>query len=136
MIDIDERHWPLVIFRFSKDVTLAQLNKYLARQDELLARHEPTASLVLAEDVKLWDTPVLRRQAEWIKQNDELLRTYGLGSALVMQSPLVRGMLKAVLWMAPMPQPHVVCGTVEEALRWLRERVAKANLRIELPAKL
>jgi hypothetical protein len=136
MIDIDERHWPLVIYRFRGEVSLTELNAYLVRQDELLARHQPTASLVLAEEIKLWATPVLRRQADWIKQNQELLRRHSVGAALVLQSPIVRGMLKAILWMQPMPQPHAVCATVDDGLAWLRERVRRANLPLDLPAKL
>ena len=136
MIDIDERHWPLVVYRFRGGVSLAELEAYLQRQDELLARQQPTASAVLTEGAKLWETPVLRRQAEWIKQNQDLLRRYSVGAALVLHSPIVRGMLKAILWMQPMPQPHVVCATVPDALAWLRERLSRANLHFELPAEL
>jgi hypothetical protein len=45
-------------------------------------------------------------------------------------------MLKAILWIQPMPQPYAVCSTVEEALRWLRERVASANASIAVPDHL
>jgi hypothetical protein len=62
------------------------------------------------------------------------MRKYSLGAALVITSPVVRGMLKALLWMQPMPQPHIVCGTTEEALRWLRDRFRSE--RIDLPSSL
>jgi hypothetical protein len=136
MIDVDERHWPFVVFHFRGQVSMDELEKYLARQDELLARHQPTCSIVLAEEAKLWETPVLRRQAEWIKTNQELLRRYSLGAALVIQSPIVRGMLKAILWIQPMPQPHAVFPRVDDALRWLRERVRLANAAITIPNQL
>ena len=136
MIDVDERLWPLVIYRFRGLVSMDEMNKYLARQDVLLARHQPTLSLVIATETKLWETPVLRRQADWIKENQELLRRYSLGAALVIQSPIVRGMLKAILWIQPMPQPYAVFPTVEGALRWLREQVARANAQIVVPERL
>ena len=136
MIEIDDRLWPLVIFRFRFRPTMEELEAYLARQDAMLARRERMISLVLAEEAKLWETPVMRRQADWIKQNEELLRQYSLGAAMVLQSPIVRGMLKAILWIQPMPQPYAVCSTVEEALRWLRERVASANASIAVPDHL
>ncbi len=136
MIDVDERRWPLVVYRFRGRVSMEEMNDYLARQDVLLARHQPTLSLVLTEEPKLWETPVLRRQAEWIKKNEETLRRYSLGAALVIESPIVRGMLKAVLWIQPMPQPYAVFPTIEEALRWLREQVARAKLSIQVPERL
>jgi hypothetical protein len=45
-------------------------------------------------------------------------------------------MLKAILWIQPMPQPYTVCSTVEEGLRWLRERVASAHASIAVPERL
>jgi hypothetical protein len=136
MIEIDDRLWPLVIFRFRFRPSMDELERYLARQEEMLARKQPMISLVQAEQAKLWETPVLRRQAEWIKDHEALLRQYSLGVAMVMQSPIVRGMLKAILWIQPMPQPYTVCSTVEEGLRWLRERVASAHASITVPERL
>ena len=68
MIDVDERLWPLVIYRFRGQVSLQEMNDYLARQDVLLARRQPTLSLVLAEEAKLWEAVVLRRQADSISR--------------------------------------------------------------------
>jgi hypothetical protein len=136
MIEIDDRLWPLVIFRFRFRPSMDELERYLARQEEMLARKQPMISLVQAEQAKLWETPVLRRQAEWIKDHEALLRQYSLGVAMVMQSPIVRGMLKAILWIQPMPQPYTVCSSVEEGLRWLRERVASAHASITVPERL
>ncbi len=136
MIDVDERHWPLVVYRFSGRVSMEEMDSYLARQDALLARHQLTLSLVLATETKLWDPPVMRRQADWIKLNQELLRRYSIGAALVIHSPIVRGMLKAILWIQPMPQPYAVFSTVEGALGWLRDQVAKANAQIVVPERL
>jgi hypothetical protein len=136
MIEIDDRHWPLVLFRFSGEVSLAQLNEYLKRQEEFFERGTPMGSLVLTENLRMWDAPVLRRQAEWIKQNVAVLRRYSVGAALIIHSPVVRGMLKAILWIQPMPQPHVVCSTADEALRWLRARFLAANISVALPTTI
>lgn len=136
MIEIDDQHWPLVIFRFHGEVSPAQVEAYLERQEKFLARCEHMVSLVFADQVKMWDVPLLKRQAAWINHHQELLRRYSLGVAFVLRSPIGRGMLKAVLWMQPLPQPHAVCGSVEDALRWLRQRVAAANPSFPLPSKL
>jgi hypothetical protein len=136
MVDIDERAWPLVVFRFRGRTTMEELERYLQRQEAMLARQQPMASLVLAEEAKLWETPVMRRQAEWIKARKDELRRLSLGAALVIPSPVIRGMLKAILWIQPMPQPHTVVATPEEGLRWLREQVRRANAAIAIPDRL
>jgi hypothetical protein len=134
MIHIDDRYWPLIMFRFSGQVTMEELERYLTWQDAMVARCLPNASLVLTDNLRMWEMPVLRKQAAWIKEHEPLLRKYSLGAALVITSPVVRGMLKALLWMQPMPQPHFVCGTTEEALHWLRGRFRSE--RIDLPSSL
>jgi hypothetical protein len=136
MIHIDEKHWPLIVFRFSGSVSLSQLEEYLARQDKMLARKQTMAALVLTENLKVWDSATMRRQADWMKANVAEVKKYNVGAALVIDSPLVRGMLKAVLWMQPMPQPHHVTGSVEEALHWVLARLASQNVRVEMPKGL
>jgi hypothetical protein len=133
MIAIDEKLWPLVVFRFRDHVSMAELEEYLRRQEVMMARRELTVSLVLTDNLKMWEAPVLRRQAEWIKQHYVQLKRTSLGAALVIRSPVVRGMLKAVLWLQPMPQPHFVTNTVEEALVWLRARLREINPQANLP---
>ncbi len=133
MISVDLARWPLVVYRFANEVTLSQLEAYLARQEEMLLRRERSASVVIVESLRMWETAVVRRQAAWIKEHEDELRRASLGVALVMTSPLARGMLKAVLWIQPMPQPHKICSTVEEALEWVRARFAEARIPVDLP---
>jgi hypothetical protein len=132
MIQIDDRYWPLLVFRFSGQVSMEEMEAYLKRQDEMLVRGQKMASLVLTDHLRMWEMPVMRRQAAWIKEHEPTLRKLSLGAALVITSPVVRGMLKALLWMQPMPQPHLVCATPEQALAWLRERFRAAD--VNLPA--
>lgn len=134
MIHINDRYWPIIVFRFSGQITMEELERYLTWQDAMVARRLPNASLVVTENLRMWEMPLLRRQAAWLKEHEPLLRKYSLGVALVITSPVVRGMLKALMWMQPMPQPHIVCGTTEEGLRWLRDRFRSEH--IDLPASL
>jgi hypothetical protein len=136
MISVDTERWPLVVYRFANEVTLTQLEAYLARQEELLLRRQPSASLVIVESLRMWEPVVVKRQAAWIRDHQDELRRASLGVALVLTSPVARGILKAVLWMQPMPQPHKVCATIEEALDWVRGRFANARIRVDLPATL
>jgi hypothetical protein len=138
MIHIDDQYWPVIVFRFSGQVTMDEMERYLTWQDAMVARCLPNASLVLTESLRMWETPVLRRQAEWLKRHEPLIRKYSVGVALVITSPVIRGMLKALLWIQPMPQPHIVCNTTEEALHWLRARFRseKIDLPPNLPLKL
>jgi hypothetical protein len=45
------------------------------------------------------------------------------GYALATPSPIARGLLTAVFWLAPPPYPSKVTGEPREALRWLAEKL-------------
>jgi len=135
MISIEDRHWPLVIFRYRGEVSMSDLEGCLATQEEMILRNRPSVSLVLTEDLKMWETAVLRRQAQWIKEHRADLQRLSLGVALVISSPVVRGTLRAVLYLQPIPQPHVVVGSSDLAMPWLRTKLLEANITAEIPER-
>lgn len=132
MIQINETHWPLVVFTFGGHITAEELENYLKASERMLARNEKYIGLVLTERMAPLELPLMRRQAAWIKQHHASLREQSLGVALVISSPMLRGVLKAILWLQPMPQPHTVCSTAEEALAWIKIRTRTRKL--ELPS--
>jgi hypothetical protein len=132
MIEVDDRHWPVTIFRFTGRTTLDELDAYLGLMEGLLARGERdgySAGIVIQKKMRMWESALVRRQAQWMKANAERLRKNSLGVALVLDNPLMRGLLRAILWVQPMPQPHTVVGTVGEALSWVEKRLAAVNLK-------
>lgn len=82
--------------------------------------------------------PQRRTSSEWMKQNIELYKQCVLGGVFVIDSPIIRGVLTALLWLSPMGMPYEVVGTLDEAVRWAivrfdAERVAiPERLRVEL----
>ena len=130
MITVDDRHWPVVIFRFPDRITMPELEEYLAKMDRLIERGGRSAGLVLNQKLMTWEPAILRRQSAWMKANAERLREASLGVALVLSSPLQRGLLKAILWMQPMPQAHHVTADLDDALRWIGDRLHSAGLRL------
>lgn len=59
-----------------------------------------------------------RMQADWLKRNYGRLETNTAGVALVITSPLLRGVLTAILWLQRMPCPYVTFATREKAEKW------------------
>lgn len=69
-----------------------------------------------------------RMMVEHLKADAVQLARQCVGAAFVITSPTVRGGLTAILWVAPLPHPHVIVRTVAEAEAWCRERVIDAGL--------
>lgn len=70
----------------------------------------------------------------WMKQNLELYTHFVLGSVFVIHSPVVRGVLTALLWLAPLDMPYEVVGNIDDAARWAIRRLE--SQRIPVPERM
>jgi hypothetical protein len=132
-IHIDASRHPIVVVTFVGAATDAEFQDYLASMENMMVMRRGTNCTIL-DATRAGNTPALQRrmQADWLKRNEELLRKHSAGTAFVINSPLVRGLLTAILWMSPMATPHTVVASLDEAERW-----AAAQLRargVEPPA--
>lgn len=119
-IRVDESRFPVIIVTFEDTVPDAEFDAYLARLDAHVARRIRCAFVFDATRAGRSSATQRRKQADWMRANEHVLRTYSAGYAFVISSPLIRGALTAILWLQPMPAPHVVVPTFEEAERWAR----------------
>ncbi len=132
-IEIDEKRFPLVLVTFEGSVPNDQFEQYLRGMDRMLSRRQPNVTILDA--TRSDRSPAVQRkmQADWIKTNREALEQYSCGTAFVISSPLVRGVLTAILWMQPLPQGYTVVATLAEAEDWavgrLRQRGVEAPVR-------
>jgi hypothetical protein len=120
--------WPLVVTTFGGAVSAAEIEEYLASYEEILRRGQRCAGLVIVEDLRPWESAAIQRQAAWIKKHERELRRISLGVAMVFPTLWLKGLLRAILWIQPMPQPYAVCSTVPEAMAWIGERLRLAGL--------
>jgi hypothetical protein len=128
MIDVDDSRWPLVLIEYRGSISMAELKRFLAELDRLLERRQP---LVAIADISALRTPgpdLLRRQAAWYRARESSLREFCLASATVANSAMVRGILKAVNWLHPMPQPQTVVETAAEALDFVEQKLKERQL--------
>jgi hypothetical protein len=70
-----------------------------------------------------------RRSSVWMKQHMTFFEESCAGAVFIIASPLVRGVLTALLWFQPMKMPHAVVADLDAAMRWAiaqldREKVA------------
>jgi hypothetical protein len=123
-IHVDVSRAPIVVVRFERSWTEGEFDAYLeAMETAVLSRREPTVTILDARDAMATPATQRRKQAAWLQKNEAVLRRYSLGTAFVITSPVVRGILTAILWIQPMPAPHVVVATPPEAERWATARL-------------
>jgi len=65
--------------------------------------------------------------AKWINENLGLLQQVTAGLGVVVPNSLTRGTLTAITWMAPIPIPVELFGTMEQALDWAITSIDRAG---------
>lgn len=117
---VDSSEWPFVRVTYVDSVDDDAFERYVQEQAALLERREPYVILFDARRSGMPTAKQRQRMARYMKENDSALRRYCRRGAFVIESPLIRGALTAILWLQPLPFAHEVFATVEEAERFLR----------------
>ena len=125
---MDTSAFPKVRIRFVGGVDDAAFRVSLDDTARLLARGQ-RYSIVLDATRAERPTAVQRKlQAEFVSANAATLKRLCVGGAFAIASPIVRGALQAILWVAPLPFEHVVFGTTQEAEAWVDARLRRERL--------
>lgn len=124
---IDESRYPIVWVTYFTGQTDEEFDELLATYDRLMRTRQERYVLVLeANHSKLTPMHQLKKQAAWMKEREPLMKQQVAGIALVLGSPILRGALKVVLSLQPMPVPHAVCKDAAEAEAFARRRLGRA----------
>ena len=124
-ITLDESRWPLVIVRIVGTPTDDELDAFLAESTVRLQRKEIQVSIIDVSRADRAPATQRRKQADWMRDHESLLRRRSAGMAYVITNPMVRGVLTAIMWLQPLPVEHTVVATLEEAERWALAQLEK-----------
>ncbi len=116
---LDDSSWPLVIFTAVGTTTEVDHDQHLADVYALLSRRERFSIVFDLSDAAPITAAGRKKQVDWMVKNRSMLKAYLIGIGFVMPSPVWRGVLRAILWMRPLPFPHVVENDVGTATRWV-----------------
>jgi hypothetical protein len=123
-IIFDERDWPLMVIRFSGAPTDAEFEAYLERYEGYLNREDRYGLVMVTEpNSPMTKSKHARMQAAWIKERFDRLSSRCVGIAFVLPSPMMRGVLKAILAMQTLPVRHFVASQEGPAREWIQSRL-------------
>ncbi len=125
---IDTSRHPIVTVRFSGYISEPEFDQYLAAMTNVINRSEKTLTILDARHAIRNPASQRKKQADWLKTHEARLRQYSLGTAFVITSPFVRGVLTAILWLQPLPNDYTVVATLEEAEAWAARQLAAAGI--------
>jgi hypothetical protein len=122
----DETRWPLLVVTIRGRGSDAEFAAFLSHFSRLLQRGQACAFVL---DARLAENPSahqLHMQGRWLAHHREAIQALGRGGAFVFSSPLLRLAFSALLRIQPMPVPHMVSASMDEALAWATQRLANS----------
>jgi len=63
-------------------------------------------------------------QSEWLKDNEESMKSFCVGTAYVLPNNLIRGVLKTIFKFQKQPVPYHICGNLDEAKVWISQKLS------------
>lgn len=126
-IELDDSLWPLLFIRLTSNITLADLEAFLAKRLEYMQRHEPHVLLYDTREFRLPTNTLTQRYLEWNRQHELLARETVLASSVVIISPLIRLTASTLIHFWPPRQPYHFAATLPDAARWASDQLQMAG---------
>lgn len=127
-IQLDDRHWPLVVVVYEGSPSKSSFDAYLADMDRCLARKQRHGYLLDGREGAMLDGPQRNAQGAWLKQRKDALRLYSAGTGLVVRSAAARFLVSAIYLIQPPVAPTSTFTAVDDAYLWLETIFAKERL--------
>ena len=128
----DDNAWPLLYVRFpSKPLSDEGFGYFIERYTAVVERRMPFATILDSRGLTTAITAQQRKRlTEWFEVTGELAGEHHFGIATLISNALIRGALKAVTWVAPIPVPIRPFGSIADATPWIREIFAEQRIPI------
>lgn len=134
----DDDAWPLLYVRFpSKPLNDEGFAYFIERYTAAVERRMLFATILDSRGPATAITAHQRRMlTDWFDVTGDLAAEYHFGIAVLINNAFIRGALKAVTWVKPIPVPIKPFESIADAAPWLRDRFARHELSITPPMEM
>ena len=128
----DEKAWPLVYVRFpSKPLSDEGFEYFIERYTAMVERRMRFATILDSRGLTTAITAHQRKRlTEWFEVTGDLAGEHHFGIAVLINNSIIRGALKAVTWVKPIPVPIMPFGSIADAAPWLRNIFAEQKITV------
>ncbi len=133
----DEAAWPLLYVRFpSKPLSNEGFEYFIERYTDVVERRVPFATILDSRGLSTAITAQQRKRlTQWFEVTGPLAGQHHFGIAVLMSNAIIRGALKAVTWVAPIPVPIEPFGSVADCAPWIRQIFAEQGIPVNVAAE-
>src|SRR4051812_34457027 len=117
LCEFDMRYLPLVLVKAPESIDEAGVRDLFDRYDQLYRSRTRYATVIDSTPTRELPSPKLRSMlGDLAKASAADAKRWCVGTAMVVTSPVIRGLFTAVSWVAPNPTPTTHVATMKEAV--------------------
>ena len=120
---IDESSFPIVRIGFTGSKSTDQNFQSYLDQTKACYSYNARKPLAIIFDASKASVPGLshqKMQANWLKENEGLMKNLCVGTAYIIPNAAIRGILKMIFSFQKQPVPYKIFETETEALTWVK----------------
>ena len=126
--EIDQKSFPIINVTFTGEkADDANFPLYLAEVKETYDQQKNLAIIFDASNAVLPSVKFQQMQAQWLKDNTQLMTNFCAGTAYIIPNIVIRNVLKAIFSFQGQPVPYFVCRNHDEAKAWIKQQLANGN---------
>jgi hypothetical protein len=127
VLDFDDSRYPLVYVKHRGRMTMEAMEKSFFSYKRYLARGQAFAVLFDAQETQRPPGEPMKRLTDFMKVEEAAFGRYCAGIAYVLDSVLIRMVVRSIFLVQKPVFPWSVHEKVEDAERWCRERLSQAD---------
>ncbi len=119
---VDETSFPVIRVTFTGHKSTDQNFQVYLDQTKACYRHQRTLCIIF--DATQATVPALahqKMQAKWLKENENLMKSFCAGTAYVIPNAAIRAILRVIFSFQKQPVPYHIMEHISEAEAWVKE---------------
>ena len=118
---IDESSFPIVRIGFTGSKSTDHNFQSYLDQTKACYRHGKKLAIIFdAANASIPSLSHQKMQANWLKENDELMQNFCVGTAYIIPNAAIRAILKMIFSFQKQPVPYKIFKTEPEADAWVK----------------
>ncbi len=119
--EIDKSAFPIIQVTFTGND--AKDDNFPAYLEEVRQSYDHKNNLAIIFDATNAVFPGIayqQMQAQWLKDNEQMMKDFCKGTAYIIPNIIIRNVLKAIFAFQKQPVPYLVCSDQREAQAWIK----------------
>ena len=126
-IRLDTSNWPILVLTPMDNISDQSIQDFMERYFAMVdAKKEHYALIVDLRQKTNMSRKHLKFHADELNKNKEFAEGYNAGTALIVNSPVIRGIMMSVFWLFSPKHPTNDFKTMEQAVSWAKTRLDPA----------